>query len=210
MEEQERAKRAAERRAKRKRQVLICRIVLVALVLLVAVLLFLVIWGNTGKTKKPQNKVQKGTEAMTENQSGETAGEPAVKETEAQTEPKTDTMAEAERLAAMYDYDAAIELLKSDSAFSGNQEMAAKVAEWEGEKETLVEFPLEEVTHVFYHTLIKDTSLAFDGDSKEGGYNQVMTTIDEFNKITQSMYEKGYVMVSLHDMCTVKEGAEHE
>ena len=205
MEEQERAKRAAERRAKRKRQVLICRIVLVALVLLVAVLLFLVIWGNTGKTKKPQNKVQKGTEAMTENQSGETAGEPAVKETEAQTEPKTDTMAEAERLAAMYDYDAAIELLKSDSAFSGNQEMTAKVAEWEGEKETLVEFPLEEVTHVFYHTLIKDTSLAFDGDSKEGGYNQVMTTIDEFNKITQSMYEKGYVMVSLHDMCTVNE-----
>ena len=32
-----------------------------------------------------------------------------------------------------------------------------------------------------------------------------MTTIDEFNKITQSMYDKGYVMVSLHDMCTVNE-----
>lgn len=35
----------------------------------------------------------------------------------------------------------------------------------------------------FYHTLIKDTSKAFDGDYKEADYNQVMTTIDEFNKI---------------------------
>lgn len=27
-----------------------------------------------------------------------------------------------------------------------------------------------------------------------------MTTIDEFNKITETMYEKGYVMVSIYDM----------
>lgn len=27
-----------------------------------------------------------------------------------------------------------------------------------------------------------------------------MTTIDEFNKITQTMYDKGYVMVSIKDM----------
>jgi peptidoglycan/xylan/chitin deacetylase (PgdA/CDA1 family) len=27
-----------------------------------------------------------------------------------------------------------------------------------------------------------------------------MTTIDEFNKITQTMYDKGYVMVSIHDL----------
>ena len=32
-----------------------------------------------------------------------------------------------------------------------------------------------------------------------------MTTIDEFNKIIQSMYDKGYVMVSPHDMATVNE-----
>lgn len=54
--------------------------------------------------------------------------------------------------------------------------------------------------HVFYHILIKDTSKAFDGDYKEADYNQVMTTIDEFNKITQTMYDEGYVMVSIKDM----------
>lgn len=56
------------------------------------------------------------------------------------------------------------------------------------------------MTHVFYHILIKDPSKAFDGDYKEADYNQVMTTIDEFNKITQTMYDKGYVMVSIKDM----------
>lgn len=205
MEERERAERAAARRAKRKRQVMICRIVIFALILLIAVLLVLVIQGNAGRTKKAQDH-GKSTEALTENGSGgETAESPAVTETETQTEPQPDTMEEAGRLAAMYDYDGAIELLKGDSGFAESQEMAAKVAEWEAAKAELVEYPLEEVTHIFYHTLIKDTSLAFDGDSKEGGYNQVMTTIDEFNKITQSMYEKGYVLVSLHDMCTVNE-----
>ena len=67
-------------------------------------------------------------------------------------------------------------------------------------KKSLVEYPLEKITHVFFHTLIEDTSRAFDGDSKSGNYNQVMTTIDEFNKITQTMYDKGYVMVSIKDM----------
>ncbi len=77
------------------------------------------------------------------------------------------------------------------------QEAAKK---YEEIKATCTAWPLEEVTHVFYHTLIKDPSKAFDGDYKEADYNQVMTTIDEFNKITQTMYDKGYVMVSINDM----------
>ena len=56
------------------------------------------------------------------------------------------------------------------------------------------------MTHIFYHSLIVDTSKAFDGDYKQDGYNQVMTTMDEFNKITQIMYEEGYVMVNLYDL----------
>ena len=31
------------------------------------------------------------------------------------------------------------------------------------------EYPLEKITHVFFHTLIYDTSLAFDGDFDEAG-----------------------------------------
>ena len=78
--------------------------------------------------------------------------------------------------------------------------MQNAVKEYESDRDSCTSWPLEEVTHVFYHTLIKDTSKAFDGDYKEADYNQVMTTIDEFNKITETMYEKGYVMVSIYDM----------
>ena len=66
-----------------------------------------------------------------------------------------------------------------------------------------MEYALDQVTHVFFHTMIWDVSKAFDGDQNEAGYNQVMTTMSEFAGIMESMYAKGYVMVSLHDMCTV-------
>ena len=107
--------------------------------------------------------------------------------------------------AAQYDYDKAIKMLKDDPAYGGSEEMQQAAAEFEEAKASCVSWPIEEVTHVFYHSLIADTSKSFDGDYKEADYNQVMTTIDEFNKITQIMYDKGYVMVSIYDMASVNE-----
>lgn len=113
------------------------------------------------------------------------------------------TLQKAEILAAQYDYDKAIELLKQDPDYEKNEDMKQAVKKFEEIKATCVSWPLEEVTHVFYHTMIVDTEKAFDGDYKEADYNQVMTTIDEFNKITQEMYDRGYVMVSVYDMAKV-------
>lgn len=115
----------------------------------------------------------------------------------------TAVLEQADRLAAMYDYDGAIALLKGQKDHQKNNEIQQKISQYQQVQSTCVSWPIEEVTHIFYHTLIADPSRAFDGDSKEAGYNQVMTTIDEFNAITQSMYEKGFVMVSLKDMATV-------
>ena len=109
-------------------------------------------------------------------------------------------MEQAKLLATQYDYQSAIDLLKKQSDYESNTDMQNAVKEYESDRDSCTSWPLEEVTHVFYHTLIKDTSKAFDGDYKEADYNQVMTTIDEFNKITETMYEKGYVMVSIYDM----------
>ena len=199
MEPKERKHAAEARKARRKRQLTICYIVIVVLLLSVAALCYMIVRGSGDRNTNRQTEV---------------ATEPAVSvetETESETETETETedpedfVSQADHLAAMYDYDAAIELLKTSGEYDTNPMMIEKVAEYEAIKETLVEYPLEEITHIFYHTLIRDTKLAFDGDSKEAGYNQVMTTIDEFNKITQSMYEKGYVLVSLHDMATVNE-----
>ena len=111
-----------------------------------------------------------------------------------------EALADAKLLAVQYDYDKAISLLQKYSGYKENTEMQDAVKQYEEIKASCKSWPLEEVTHVFYHTLIKDPSKAFDGDYKEADYNQVMTTIDEFNKITETMYEKGYVMVSVYDM----------
>ena len=116
-----------------------------------------------------------------------------------------DTLVQADILAQQYNYDEAIKLLKQDSSYSSNEKMQAAVKKYEETKATCTAWPLEKVTHVFYHILIKDTSKAFDGDYKEADYNQVMTTIDEFNKITQTMYDEGYVMVSIKDMAKADE-----
>lgn len=109
-------------------------------------------------------------------------------------------LSEAETLAAGYDYDAAIELLRSDSRFSSNSEVNAAIASYEETKSTLVRADISKITHVFFHSLIMDNSKAFDGDADQDGYNQVMTTKSEFLKILQSMYDRGYVLVRLHDM----------
>lgn len=108
-------------------------------------------------------------------------------------------LAQAELLAAGYDYDKAIELLGT-CPYSASDKAEAAIAEYNSIKETLVRANPYKITHIFFHTLIMDTSKAFDGDSREKGYNQVMTTKEEFLKILESMYERGYVLVRLHDI----------
>ena len=129
--------------------------------------------------------------------------------TQEQVEPEGPTddeiIAQADLLATQYDYDGAIALLQEIEGYETNTELQAKTAEYQNTKNSCSAYPLDKVTHVFFHTLIKDNSKAFDGDYDEAGYNQVMTTISEFNGIIQQMYDKGYVMVSLHDMYGVNE-----
>lgn len=109
---------------------------------------------------------------------------------------------QAEFLAAGYDYDRAIDLLKSASNYEENFDYSSAVSRYEEAKAALVPYDLNKITHVFFHTLVMDEDKAFDGDTRERGYNQVMTTKDEFLKILQSMYEKGFVLVRLHDIAS--------
>lgn len=111
-------------------------------------------------------------------------------------------LADAKKLADGYDYDAAIALLQADSAAATDQRIIDAIASYEETKTTLVEYDVSQVTHVFFHTLIMDNQKAFDGDAREAGYNQVMTTKSEFEKIIQSMYDRGYVLVRLHDIAS--------
>lgn len=106
---------------------------------------------------------------------------------------------QAEFMAQQYDYDGAIDLLKKAQGYGENSQYQEAVTRYEQAKAACVPYPAEEVTHVFFHTLIHDPVKAFDGDEYEDGYNQFMVTEGEFNSIIQQMYDRGYVMVFLSD-----------
>lgn len=190
-----------EKREQRKRQ-RATRLVLLVLFLL---LLILVI-GLTGWffVKKRYFDTSASTGSLTGSGSTPEGGDgtPAEPET---SEPETESsleglLSEAETLAAGYDYDRAIELLQSHPELSGEQSVQDAIASYEEIKSTLVRADIGQITHVFFHSLIMDNSKAFDGDYDSKGYNQVMTTKSEFLKILEQMYERGYVLVRLHDM----------
>lgn len=106
---------------------------------------------------------------------------------------------EADRLAQGYDYDAAIALLKANADHATNPAVLETISCYENIKANLVKVNIKEITHVFFHSLIVDTDKAF-GSKMKDGYNQMMTTKEEFIKMMQSMYDRGFVLVRLHDM----------
>ena len=109
-------------------------------------------------------------------------------------------IAQADRLAKGYDYDKAMELLQQDASLAADSRIVEAVSTYQSEKDALVPADVKNVTHVFFHSLIMDTAKAFDGDSRSGGYNSVMTTKDEFLKILDALYNDGYVLVRIHDI----------
>ena len=162
---------------------------------------------NSCNGKKSSVSRQDNTSASAKTENGTSAKKDSAEDTTDSKENSAakDILAQADILAQQYNYDEAISLLKKDSSYSSSKKLQSAVKKYEETKATCTAWPLEKVTHVFYHILIKDTSKSFDGDYKEADYNQVMTTIDEFNKITRTMYDEGYVMVSIKDMAKADE-----
>ena len=188
-------------RSRRRKNELIIKCI-ISLLLLITVILVIVLVKDvlipelSGKNKrKPQTLAEEILAARNgQGQDGQAAGADLSEK---------DRIAVADYMASQYDYDRAITYLTSAESYTSSQALQNAVAGYRATKESCAAYPLDQVTHVFFHTMIKDTAKAFDGDEDEGGYNQVMTTMSEFAGIMESMYEKGYVMVSLHDMCTV-------
>jgi hypothetical protein len=124
-------------------------------------------------------------------------------------EERQNLIDQADLLTLSYDYDGAIDLIKSYQGPEGGYELYPVLREaierYETEKSSLVHLggsynSVTEVNHIFFHSLIADNSKAFDGDYDSVGYNMYMTTIYEFIKMMEKMYEDGYVLVSIHDL----------
>ena len=112
-----------------------------------------------------------------------------------------DLIKEADFVAAGYDYLDAIEMLKAFEYYDQVPTLANKIAEYTDLDSKLISYPkMNQITHVFFHSLIVDTERAFDGEYTDDGNNLYMTTVDEFNAMLQQMYDRGYVLVTPYDV----------
>ena len=132
---------------------------------------------------------------------GTTPVQTAPPETTAPPEPTDEELLrQADAMAAGYDYDRAIAMLSS-SSHASSSDVQERIAKYETDSKTLVKWgDMQNITHVFFHTLVVDNARCFDGDFTEDGYNLYMTTIPEFLKMMESMYERGFVLVSPYDI----------
>ena len=179
--------------------------------------------GTTDDSRKEGNPLVNAIEnqfaAQTEKQPvTETAPAPVIPETEKQTEIETEAPAgsqdpsaqqmisEAQLLAAGYDYDGAIAKLMSISGYDTDASIQQMITDYTSQRDACVPVEPTTVPHIFYHSLLNSTSKAFDverlGQGAVDGYNAWMVTVDEFDQITQRLYDAGYVYVRLRDLVT--------
>lgn len=179
------------------------KIILIASLLIILSLLtvFLVLVLVNGAK---DNSIPTGADVSNPTESEQKQTEDEQAKIEAQLEAaKLQVIEDANRLAASYDYDAAISYIQAFDGYAEDVRFTDKIAEYEATKATCVPVNIKEVTHIFYHSLVVDPERAFANQDKNPqavGNNQWMTTISEFNKITKEMYDRGYVMVSIHDL----------
>ena len=83
--------------------------------------------------------------------------------------------------------------------------IVSAIKEYEEIKANLIPVNMDDITHVFFHTLVVDVKRALTDTHQGRQWNSVMTTIPEFKEIIKQLYERGYVMVHLHDIAGMEE-----
>lgn len=106
-------------------------------------------------------------------------------------------MSEAERLAAGYDYQAAIEKLESFGDMSEYPDMSAKSAEYATLQNQMVEYKDPSmIPNLSFHVLVHDMERALrNGGTLKGNYNKNFVSTKEFTAILSQLYNNGYVLV---------------
>jgi len=56
------------------------------------------------------------------------------------------------------------------------------------------------VEHIFFHEVIAWPERAFDGDSRQKGYDDNMVTVLEYTRILESLYKNNFILVDMNDV----------
>ena len=188
-----------QRRRKRKLMMRIAIFILL-LISLFALLFFFMKKPKLKQLKPKATSSQKKDKEQTNQKEADDKSETPSKDSNT----KENLIAEADFMAAGYDYDGAIAKLQTYPDYANDTEINQKIASYNATKATCVPADVNQVPHIFYHSLINDTARTFDtsklAQSTVDGFNAWMTTVEEFDKITQQMYDRGYVFVRLRDL----------
>ena len=130
--------------------------------------------------------------------------ESAAEETDNIPEEIKETLDTAKKQAMQYNYDAAIATL-NEASMPDSPYIVSAIKEYEEIKANLIPVNMDDITHVFFHTLVVDVKRALTDTHQGRQWNSVMTTIPEFKEIIKQLYERGYVMVHLHDIAGMEE-----
>lgn len=198
----ERRRRREEARRRKRRKYLIRRAIAVGVVL-VLILLIVLLVRSCGKNDK--------TAGSADAQATETATPAGPAGAEEQAAVEVDTVSaenravldQAERLAAMYDYDAAIELLQPYADQGTEPAFSEAISRFQATKDSCIAYDVETIPHFFFHSLLNDdrgfkVELVGDFVAKDNGC--WMCSTHEFNTVIQQMYDYGCVLVTMRDM----------
>ena len=220
MDEREKARAKARAKAARlrKKRIMRIRIAILAVLILALIILLVVIGKMRKKTKTPADTAVSVSQMAEE---GDSSGEQNMNVVESEGIPndadvsatapapgsREEIIANAKFKAVQYDYQGAIELLNTVSNRENDSEVNNMISEYQTALASLVPTSPFNITHVFFHTLVVDPARGFslrnDGsgwDNGTEGFCEWMTTVDEFNRMMQQMYDRGYVLISLYDM----------
>lgn len=198
-------RRRARRRRRRRRELIRKSIMMVLLLVVLGVCIGLLVKKIKPEQKKEASMNQEDIVQQVDQEDELADTEQQQEEqVDAQEELRTQVMQHSAYMAAGYDYDGAIALLQSIPGYESDEEINAAIAEFHYQKSLCVPVDVNTVSHIFYHSLMNDTDRALNvqvlGQSQVDGMNAWMTTVDEFDKITQMMYDNGYVFVRLRDL----------
>ncbi len=224
-EEYEKLRRArAAKRKARRRRVLIARSVLLAL--LVLVLVGILVFANrllkSGRSNANSEAAVSETTAAADGTQTESTAEADSTAASATAitisddeilaaSSKEEALQYAQAYATQYDYDKAVTVIQNFDNSGTDADLTAAIQQYTDEKAACVAVDVTSVPHVFFHSLINDDrGLRADvvGEDRAWRNDAAMTTADEFDHMIEDMYEAGYVMVSLDDLCIKTENED--
>lgn len=114
----------------------------------------------------------------------------------------------ANLLAAGYDYDGAVQKIKTVTGYGNIPAYKEALARFYAEKSGLMQWEINNnITHIFFHSLVVNPGITFNKKItgfKLNDYNEAMTTVKEFVAIIESMYERGFVLVDVYDVARME------